>query len=286
MLAGVAVWCIMCVPAACRDNYCLNAAASNESKFRIRVQASDDISHHTDDENTNTDKDALSQNHGKPLLNYMRISKTGSTTLIDALTRAKKASPAACSPLRIHNHDVTADVLATLQNSTHPSIYTSFVVLREPCQRFASIYSHLKVHLPKDDSIYQTRTPEQWGRLLLRNSSLRNSFLYHGAREAVMHHRIPWQQSAYVSNTSMVACLPSMFADVQRFLNDFARGCTMHVHVNGTKSHTVKNRLMHPPCSSKCCEIASILYAEDVSLWNRRCANSTFQNNRSSVRHR
>ena len=70
-------------------------------------------------------------------LNYMRIAKSGSTALIASINAARRVAPAACKPVHVHFHDVTADRLAVGA--------ASFAVLREPCERFDSIYDHGKL---------------------------------------------------------------------------------------------------------------------------------------------
>ena len=71
-------------------------------------------------------------------LDYMRIAKSGSTSLKLLLLDAIKSN-AACKPLRLHFHDHTA--------AQQPEGVPSFAVLRDPCERFISLsistYDHL-----------------------------------------------------------------------------------------------------------------------------------------------
>ena len=70
-------------------------------------------------------------------LNYMRIAKSGSTTLIASISAARNVTPAACKPVLLNNHTVISDSLSVGA--------ASFAVLREPCECFGSIYAHMKV---------------------------------------------------------------------------------------------------------------------------------------------
>lgn len=70
-------------------------------------------------------------------LDYMRIAKSGSTSLKLLLNAAIKKN-ATCKPLRLHFHDHTA--------AQQPEGVPSFAVLRDPCERFISTYDHLVLH--------------------------------------------------------------------------------------------------------------------------------------------
>ena len=89
---------------------------------------------------------------------YLRIAKTGSTSLVKAMQHMVKTQPE-CSRLRILSHEATYD---TLSSGVH-----SFAVLREPCERFLSLYDHLKVKLPPNESIHASNSPLQWAKWLL-----------------------------------------------------------------------------------------------------------------------
>ena len=120
----------------------------------------------------------------------------------------------------------------------------------------------------RNDSFHATKTPEEWGRQLLADEASRGNFLYHGqspSKHSV--YRLAWQQSAYVSKLTHTACLPRMVADVQRILDEFAPGCRLPVDAGNV---TMNARHYAPP-SNETCRLASLLYAEDVPLWRRRC---------------
>ena len=144
-------------------------------------------------------------------------------------------------------------------------------VLREPCERFVSIYNHLRGTLPRRDPIFKTSSPEEWGRLLLTNKTLHDSFLYHGKKAASRSHRVTWQQSAYISNTTQIACLPNMTGDVQQILDRFAPGCKLQ-NQDGNSTPTLKlNTRKHVSPTSADCKVASLLYPGDIYLWHRHC---------------
>ena len=77
-------------------------------------------------------------------LNYMRIAKSGSTSMLGALRFANRTHPE-CHGLRINRHE-------TLARHMPPGAAT-FTVLREPCERFVSVCGHrVELDIPWDRS--------------------------------------------------------------------------------------------------------------------------------------
>ena len=70
------------------------------------------------------------------MLHYMRIPKTGSSSMLSMLKTAKGRRPDLCANLTTHWHNFTAH---HLKNSSK-----SFTILREPCSRFASVFDYLR----------------------------------------------------------------------------------------------------------------------------------------------
>ncbi len=199
-------------------------------------------------------------------INYLAIAKTGSTSLNIAIKEAQAAGHQ-CDDIKVRFHHFTALRLRRRQKDfTDPP---SFVVLREPCERFVSIYYHLKTfRLPKNDPIHTTTSAREWGLLILRNASMRSTFLYHGQMKIPPHHHpmVAWQQAAYVSPATRVACLPKLQEDVTRILNTSVPGCILPKfgHAN-VRNHTAPNE--------EDCDVAARLYHEDFEIWRAHCGS-------------
>jgi hypothetical protein len=199
-------------------------------------------------------------------INYLQIAKTGSTSLNIAIKEAQAAGHQ-CDDIKVRFHHFTALNLRRRQKDfTDPP---SFVVLREPCERFVSIYYHLKTfRLPKNDPIHTTTSAREWGLLILRNASMRSTFLYHGQMKIPPHHHpmVAWQQAAYVSPATRVACLPKLQEDVTRILNTSVPGCILPKfgHAN-VRNHTAPNE--------EDCDVAARLYHEDFEIWRAHCGS-------------
>ena len=107
----------------------------------------------------------------------MRIAKSGSTSLMEAMQAARSGSKACARRLVLHSlHEVTATHVERATYATPPP--RSFVVLREPCTRLVSLYHFMRPSPPTTDwawSLSATASPLAWALLLLRNASLRES---------------------------------------------------------------------------------------------------------------
>lgn len=198
---------------------------------------------------------------GAGVLHWMRIPKTGSTSLKSMLSKAQMANPAACKAIEIHFHDWTAAELVGDDES--------FAVLREPVQRFFSIWGHLRHWLGA--SIRQLDSPAAWGNALLQDEGLRNSFMYHGTSKAAFHHRVSWQQYAYLNNQTAIACLPTMQRDVQRIMDRHAPGCRVEAEVyrNVNRAH----KSFSPEVVDQVRLLVQKLYPEDVAAWEHHCVD-------------
>jgi hypothetical protein len=203
------------------------------------------------------------------MVHFLRIPKSASTSLLLDMDLAIDANASACRNLVVHrDHEFVADELRGYnKNNT-----VSFVVLREPCERFESIYDHLKKVLPDEDSLRLTQSAAEWGQMLLNTSALQNSFLYHGDTAALYHHRVAWQQTAYVlPGMTEIVCLSSARDDVQvRIFNKHLPGCTLPSRLRKVNAA----ERAHTNVDPKACRIASALYPEDVKLWGSNCAGS------------
>lgn len=195
-------------------------------------------------------------------LNFMRIPKTGSTSLLEAMGKAQKRHKA-CKPLRLHFHNITVDFL-------EPKEVASFAVLREPCERFISIYDHLVAHKALDAKDFATRNAMAWATLLKNNADERRQWLYAQQRAVPLHHRVPWQQTAYVGPHTATACLPTMHSDVQAIFEEHLPGCALP-HI---PEQNVASRHSALP-SPQLCGLVRHIYPDDVRLWEERCSHVT-----------
>lgn len=156
-------------------------------------------------------------------LHYVRVAKSGSTSLVEAMQAAQAESRACAKRLVLHSlHEVTATHVERAAGVTPPP--RSFVVLREPCARLVSLYHFMRASPPTTDwswSLRATSSPLAWATLLLRNASLRESAIRNSTddgRWRLSRHRQPAQpvphyvhylaaaSSAYLTNRTDVAC--------------------------------------------------------------------------------
>ena len=104
----------------------------------------------------------------------MRSPKTGSSSILKVLKAAKAANPRACENVSVELwHDVVRD---------HIRQGVTMAVLREPCERFLSVYGHLKRFrgMPQltCDLNRELRfdSPLSWGRFMLFNPDVWRAF--------------------------------------------------------------------------------------------------------------
>ena len=83
---------------------------------------------------------------------------------------------------------------------------------------------------------------------------------------AIGESMVAWQQAAYVSPATRVACLPKLQEDVTRILNTSVPGCILPKfgHAN-VRNHTAPNE--------EDCDVAARLYHEDFEIWRAHCGN-------------
>jgi len=106
-------------------------------------------------------------------LNYLRIAKSGSMSILAALEAANKTT--ACHGLRSHYHETIARDL--------PPGSASFAVLRDPCERFVSVFDHLRFKLTgRPGGPELTHDAVTWARALRDDPKERRRWLNVGAR--------------------------------------------------------------------------------------------------------
>ena len=232
-------------------------------------------------------------------IHYIRIAKTASTSLASAMQQARHASHNCTERLILHYaHKVTATHVERGVHTTPPP--TTFVVLREPCARLASVYHFMREKPPNTSwswSLRATATPLEWATLLLRNDSLRTAAIrnttsarWHLPRSAMrakpdevpnyVHYLTAWQ-SAYVTPNTEIACLSSSLREqVQSiFRRHGATSCILPAittvlpepkRKNGTTTASERNRT-EMDRTAALCAAANALYPADVMLWQQSC---------------
>ena len=192
------------------------------------------------------------------LVHYLRIAKTGSSSLLEMFKAAREREPQACSRLATHFHDMLP---RKIRHIYQPPV--TFAVMREPCERFASTYDYVRRPLAyrkhPDDPVHGLEDGVagaiEWAKLLLNNKSYRLLWSQHTsegptlAEDQTMSHVIGWQQSAYIDNHTKVACLPTMRDDVQAIFDEFLPGCqlpkeTIHANEYHAPTPTATNRTL------------------------------------------
>ena len=207
-------------------------------------------------------------------LHYLRIPKTGSTSLLAMLAWARNHSKTACEPLRVHFHDVLPRHL--------PAGAPSFVVLREPCSRFASAYDYVRrsnaVKKHPDDVVHTfeggASGAVRWASLMLHDQSYAEKWRQHTsmgpalAPNQTMAHVIAWQQNVYVGSNTQAACLPRMREEVQRILLQTVPGCVLPPFDMRKNVYRSPNPARPTP---ELCTLVGALYPPDVRLWTANC---------------
>ena len=244
-------------------------------------------------------------------LHYLRIAKTGSTSISLALRAAQDASVECRASLVVHSaHAVTASHVESAMEPRPPP--ATFTVVREPCERFASLFGFLKPNPPVEStswawSVAASSSAHEWARLLLRNATLRAETIKRDANDSswrlprMMPSRsgrtpayvnyLAAAQSAYlhsrVGRAHIVCLSPRLAADVQSLLDVWAPACTVQhipwIHPEkakawrGNDSSTLEHQPEEeyhagPPLTPTLCTDARALYPEDAALWERHCA--------------
>ena len=226
--------------------------------------------------------------------------------MVAMLQAAVRAAPNACAPLVIHEyHEFLASNL--------PLGAMAFVVLREPCERFASIYDELRKYqpatttkMPRSDEAYLriangTQGVLAWAKLLLDGEGslglidkmirFKKSLFQNNLGMSTYIHM--WKQQRWVApQRTAFACLPSLHADINAILARHAPGCQLPAHDSvdnvhrhpeerpGNQSQTphtqnMLQRITAARPSPELCRMVDALYPEDVALWNSQCGTAT-----------
>ena len=171
-------------------------------------------------------------------LAYLRVAKTGSTDLLPRICTEHSPISRRC-PVAQHTPEcarVVTNLHHDVTKSKLPSSTASFVTMREPCERFQSIFYHMKSRAGKMMRGFQSAT--DWGNALLSNQDLRDAIYTDwapgnrprdGAYQALWedsNRALAWKQSDYImgedekalganaTSTTTVLCLPTVASEI------------------------------------------------------------------------
>ena len=197
----------------------------------------------------------------RPTLRYLRVSKTASCVLFEALGDARRRDPATCG-LELWlsgHHEVTRNDV--------PQNDPVFVTLRDPCERLASLYDHLRRLSPPGHAIHSFGDDAAaWGNHVLSSGE---------SIEAWGTPGLTRPQSDYVSGRggadAEIACLPTLRRDVERILAVHAPGCRLG-ELDSDNPACDRQREPPPRPAATICDAAAKIYPGDTLLWRRHCA--------------
>ena len=222
--------------------------------------------------------------HTRGAVQYLRIAKTGSTSLLDMFRAAHSHAPSACKRLMLNGHSTVPRDLAPDEPEA------TFAVMREPCERFASQYDHVRTischrfvrsrrpHDPVCSLSHGVKGAIAWAELLLANSSYaRHWGVGPPTAERPTWSVVAWPQSAYVDADVKVACLPTMRRDVQAIFDEFLPGCVLPA----SREENRRGSSSSPTeANDALCAKVRKLHPEDFELWNQRCVGETWTGRR------
>ena len=144
----------------------------------------------------------------RPTLRYLRVSKTASCVLFEALGDARRRDPATCG-LELWlsgHHEVTRDDV--------PQNDPVFVTLRDPCERLASLYDHLRRSSPPGHAIHSFRNAAAWGNHLLSSGESIEAW----GPPGFTRPQRDYVESGQGGAEAEIACLPTLRRDVNASL--------------------------------------------------------------------
>ena len=96
----------------------------------------------------------MTQLSARPVLDFLLAGKTGSSALQSFMGMTQRANPQGCAGLQVHFHTTLARTL--------PAGNVSVTVLRDPCERFLSIFDHIKSYNCTDGGCYVCKNCGFW----------------------------------------------------------------------------------------------------------------------------
>ena len=196
----------------------------------------------------------------RPTLRYLRVSKTASCVLFEALGDARRRDPATCG-LELWlsgNHEITRDDV--------PQNDPVFVTLRDPCERLASLYDHLRRSSPSGHAIHSFRNAAAWGNHLLSSGESIEAWGPPGFTRS----QRDYVESGQGGAEAEIACLPTLRRDVERILAAHAPGCRLG-ELETDNPACDRQLEPRPRPTAAVCDAAAMIYPGDTALWRRHC---------------
>jgi len=205
---------------------------------------------------------------------WMRAGKSGTTSLCNFLTQKQKHGQ--CSSIKLHFHDVGSSNL----NSSAKS----FMVLRNPVERFVSFWNHMKVRLNTlhySFDIHYTKesmfeSPLTLARALNESTGTHDFFIKPHAKPGVnewIHVIVTWPYKFYANENTQFACLPNLWTDLAKILDKEVPGCRIDDYKLHANAHSgSQNDYDHSWVENdELQNLVTKLYSEDVALWKTHC---------------
>ena len=235
-------------------------------------------------------------------IHYLTIPKTGSTTTAAMLTAAMLAAAMnadhvnTCGAIRVHDHETTDEMARRCGlRDARMLAPTTFTVIREPCQRFASSFDYIRTYgkkrernitrgnvtvtkkyvLKPNDPVHAMASPVEWARALLKNATyrrvdwadlmpdeayrLRNHFL----KDVLMIAKQIW----WLGPSTELVCLTHLRDELSELVSRHAPGCKINRELPDRNMNSI--RTFYEP--SVLCPLVRQLYPEDSVMWERRC---------------
>eukprot|EP00746_Dinoflagellata_sp_MGD_P153945 gnl/MRDRNA2_/MRDRNA2_84553_c0_seq1.p1 gnl/MRDRNA2_/MRDRNA2_84553_c0~~gnl/MRDRNA2_/MRDRNA2_84553_c0_seq1.p1 ORF type:complete len:282 (-),score=21.71 gnl/MRDRNA2_/MRDRNA2_84553_c0_seq1:59-904(-) len=209
-----------------------------------------------------------SRDRNKKKFHWMRAGKSGSTAVRNFLKNG------GCGSVVIHFHDFGSNML-------QPSA-KSFMVLRNPIERFVSAWAHMKARSGSlkfiIDENYNTQSlfesPLTLARALNESPRVHDFFIKPHAQPGYkqwQHVLVIWPYSYYANKNTLFACLPNLWTDIATILHKNVPGCKvtdyeMRYNAHGSEyDHSwVNNHQLRG--------LVSKFFSKDVALWNAKCS--------------
>ena len=183
---------------------------------------------------------------------YMRVPKSGSTTMMHALSNHPK--------IRVHDHGDGCRVIRECNGSTVSGI--SVVALRNPYIRFESQLVHLaQRNTSMLDVLRRTHCVDPTSDCIVREIN---------AIYTRSHRVIFWPQSLWIGASSIIVCVSSNPATtIDRWARVLA---AFDIHIKHSSMR--KNALDHPNPNVAHRHWVERYYKYDLELWDRFCMSS------------
>jgi len=221
-------------------------------------------------------------------LNVLRVPKTGSTTVLNSLEERDEIDNGSCN---VDFDLIGGHELLPSETCTAPSL----VGLREPCERFVSIYHHLQGAY-RSLGWLKAYTVNDFIPVFRRAQLLAIRGHPHIAREHAEekpydplrpqdspwplwrgpHEIVALPQALWVGNASVALCMPTLDTEIPKVLRWM--GCSAarvkealkQVRWNVGVNESTDAR--HTLSVEGCRQVREELFPEDTELWERMCA--------------